>query len=83
MVGELLALNLLLAILAFLVAVGRRYSTFRDPLDEAIAVAVAMVMPVGLIIASVAHNELWFVILGFALLAIEVIWFMLAYREER
>jgi len=76
MVGDLLAFNLLLSILAFLAAVAKKYRTLRDPVDEAGAAAIAMVMPVGLIIASLAYNELLFAVLGSVLLVVEAIWFM-------
>ena len=76
MVGELLALNLLLSILAFLAAVAKKYSMLSDDVDEAGAAAIAMVMPVGLFIASLAYNELLFAVLALVLLAVKAIWFM-------
>jgi len=81
MVGDLLALNLLLSILAFLVAVTKKYSRWRDPIDEAGAAAIAMAMPVGIIAASVAYNESLYATLGFVLSAVEAIWFVLTCGE--
>ena len=81
--GTLLALSLFLAVLAFLVAVAKKYSrsALKDPVDEAGAAAIAMAMPVGIIVASAAHNELLFVVLGLVLFSVEAIWFTLAYGE--
>jgi len=81
-VGDLLAFNLLLSILAFLAAVAKKYSTLRDPVDEASAAAIATAMLMGLFIASVAYNESLFAVLALVLFTVEAIWFM-AYGGER
>jgi hypothetical protein len=75
MVGELLALNLLLSILAFLAAVAKKYSTLSDDVDKAGAAAIAVTMAAGVVIASATYNEPLFVVLGLALFVVEAIWF--------
>jgi len=81
--GDLLALILLLAVLAFLAAVAKIHSRNEDPVDEAGAAAVATAMAAGAIMASAAYNEPLFVALGLALFAVEAVWFAFACGEER
>jgi len=80
--GTLLALILFLAVLAFLAAITKKYSRWRDPVDEAGAAAIAMAMSAGVVIASVTYNEPLFVVLGLALFVVEAIWFATC-GEER
>jgi hypothetical protein len=79
--GDLL-LNLFLAILAFLAAATKKYSsTLKDLTDGGDAAVIAMSMAMGLVIVSLAYNEYLFAVVASALLAVEAIWFILAYRE--
>jgi hypothetical protein len=75
MVGDLLAFNLLLSALAFLVAVVKQYSAMSDDVDKAGAATIAMTIATGVVIVSLAYNELLFAVLGLVLSVAEAIWF--------
>jgi hypothetical protein len=79
--GDLLV-SLFLAILAFLAAATKKYSsTLKDLVDRGGAAIIAVTMAAGLVVVSLAYNEYLFAVVVSALLVVEAIWFMLAYGE--